>query len=406
MMISFLLEYTSLLGVEKGEFYMEKDAELAEISNNRNSPKQYKVLLIILGIIFTIFGALALTLTIYTWDKGLIANGVVLSGIPLGHLNIEDARAKLEENKKETLERPVHFAAAEKNLIISMGELGLTYNYDEALQQAYLVGRKGIIFNRAYSKFKASWGISIDSYHPWNDQSLRDALNKHIVPLNIPAKNARFTITSDNTLEIVPEELGKQADIDSLIASVKDSTLSQTEPIPIPFKNITPDITKTVLESLKMSGLLSNYTTHFDSNQIGRTQNIRLAAKAIDCTVLKPDEEFSFNQTVGPRTVEAGYQMAIIIEGDQFVPGLGGGVCQVSSTLYNAVEQANLTVSERSRHSKPIAYVPLGQDATVAYPTLDFKFKNNSGSYLLIRSNVTDNTLTFSIYGKPLPSGQ
>jgi len=379
---------------------VEKDAGLAEISQNLNSSNGHKVLLIIFGIIVTLIGTLALTLTIYTWDRGVLANGVVLSGIPLGHLSIKDAQERLEKNKKEILERPVHFVTAENNLLISMGELGFTANYDEALQQAYLIGRRGIILVKAYSKFKASWGISIDPHYQWNDQALGDALNKHIVPLNIPAKNAHFTIMPDNSMEIVPEEPGKQADINALSASVKNLSLNQTEAIPVPFKTLTPDVTKTELEHLKMTGLLSSYTTHFNSNQIGRTENIKLAAKAIDGTVLKPEEEFSFNQTVGPRTIEAGYQMAIIIEGDQFVPGLGGGVCQVSSTLYNAVERANLTVTERSRHSIAITYVPPGQDATVAYPTLDFKFKNNSGGYLLIRSNVTDDTLTFSIYGK------
>lgn len=116
--------------------------------------------------------------------------------------------------------------------------------------------------------------------------------------------------------------------------------------------------------------------------------------------VLKPGEEFSFNQTVGPRTVEKGYQMAMIIEGDQFVPGLGGGVCQVSSTLYNAVRKANLRVIERAHHSLSVTYVPPGQDATVAYPVLDFKFKNDSEGYLLIRSTLDNNTVAFNIFGR------
>ncbi|HWQ40450.1 MAG TPA: VanW family protein [Desulfosporosinus sp.] len=379
---------------------MEKENTLTEISKDLNSPKRHKVLLIILGILITLFGTFALTLAIYTWDRGLIAKGVVISGIPLGQLRLEDAQAKLEENRKEILNCPVHFATTGKTVSISKGELGLTDNYDEVFRQAHLIGRKGLIFERAYSKFKASWGISLDPHYQWNDQMLRDSINKNIVPLNSPAKNARFTITPDSVMDIVPEKLGKQVDIDTLIASVKNLPLTQSETIPIPYKDILPTITKAELEDLKMAGLLSSYTTYFNPNQIGRTENIRLAAKAIDLTVLKPEEEFSFNQIVGERTIEAGYQMAIIIEGDQFVPGLGGGVCQVSSTLYNAVQQANLTVSERSRHTIAITYVPPGQDATVAYPNLDFKFKNNSGGNLLIRSKVAGDSITFSIYGK------
>lgn len=379
---------------------MEEDAQSVQISNNPKPFKGQKLLPVILVITIIFLAVLGLGLTIYTWDRGVINQGVVISGIPLGHLRIEEAQKKLEENKKKILDCPVHFTTPGKTISISMGELGLSYNYDAALQQAYQIGRKGIIFRKAYSKFIASWGITCDPQYQWNQQSMKEALTKHIVPLSIPAEDARFTITADNSLEIIPDKLGRQADFDSLCAIIKKLTPNQKATIPIPFTEVTPGISTKELESLKTANLFSTYSTKFDSNLTGRTENIRLAAKTIDCKVLKPDQEFSFNQTVGPRTVESGYQMAIIIEGNEFVPGLGGGVCQVSSTLYNAVRLANLTVTERSGHSIPITYVPPGRDATVAYPDIDFRFKNDSGGYILIRSDVTDDTLTFSIYLK------
>jgi len=146
--------------------------------------------------------------------------------------------------------------------------------------------------------------------------------------------------------------------------------------------------------------LISKYSTYFDSAQVNRTENIRISAKAIDGKLLAPGERFSFNAVVGERTAEAGYKEALIIEGDVFTPGLGGGICQVSSTLYNAVLLGNLEIVERHAHSLPISYVPPGQDATVAYPFLDFKFKNSLKHYLLIRSLVEENTLNFWIYQK------
>jgi putative cell wall-binding protein len=142
----------------------------------------------------------------------------------------------------------------------------------------------------------------------------------------------------------------------------------------------------------------AQYTTYFDANQVNRTVNIRLATKALDGKRLAPGEQFSFNKSVGERTAEAGYKEALIIEGDVFTPGLGGGICQVSSTLYNAAVLANLEIVERHHHTLPISYVPPGQDATVAYPTLDFKFKNTTGATLLIRSSVEGGTLTFKLY--------
>ncbi len=143
---------------------------------------------------------------------------------------------------------------------------------------------------------------------------------------------------------------------------------------------------------------IAQYTTYFDASQINRTVNIRLAAKALDGKRLAPGERFSFNGSVGERTAEAGYKEALIIEGDVFTPGLGGGICQVSSTLYNAAILANLEILERHHHTLPISYVPPGQDATVAYPILDFKFKNTTGANLLIRSSVEGGTLTFKLY--------
>ncbi|MGC7871098.1 cell wall-binding repeat-containing protein [Desulfosporosinus sp. SYSU MS00001] len=145
---------------------------------------------------------------------------------------------------------------------------------------------------------------------------------------------------------------------------------------------------------------IAQYTTYFDPGLANRTENIRLAAKALDGKLLAPGERFSFNKSVGERTTEAGYKEALIIEGDSFTPGLGGGVCQVSSTLYNAVILAGLEIIERHRHTLPISYVPPGQDATVAYPELDFKFENNTAASILIRSFVGDNSLTFKLYKK------
>lgn len=155
-----------------------------------------------------------------------------------------------------------------------------------------------------------------------------------------------------------------------------------------------------IIDTETSSGLIAQYSTHFDSTLINRTENIRLAAKALDGKLLAPRERFSFNESVGERTAEAGYKEALIIVGNTFTPGLGGGVCQVSSNLYNAVILAHLEILERHRHSLPVDYVPPGQDATVSFPILDFRFRNSTDTYLLIRSFVQGNTLTFQLYGK------
>ncbi|ODA41770.1 peptidoglycan binding domain-containing protein [Desulfosporosinus sp. BG] len=278
---------------------MEEDASLAVNSSNPNLLKRYKARMITLGVVIILLGVLTVAFAIYTKDSGEIANGIVLE-IPLGKLNIEDAQSKLEQKRKEILDSLVHFTATGTNISINMKELGLNYNYDTALQQAYLIGRKGSIFEKAISRFKASRGITLNPEYQWNDQLLAEALNKYLLTLNTPAEDARFKIKPDNTLEIISEKSGRSVDIASLSASVKKFTLNQIEPepIPIPFNEISPTITKKELESLNMTTLLSNYATHFNPNQTGRTENIKLAAKAIDGTVLKPKQEFSFTRSL------------------------------------------------------------------------------------------------------------
>ena len=145
---------------------------------------------------------------------------------------------------------------------------------------------------------------------------------------------------------------------------------------------------------------ISEYSTHFDSNLVNRTVNIRLAAKALDGKILAPGKRFSFNESVGKRTTEAGFKEATIIEGNTYIAGIGGGICQVSSNLYNAVLLAHLEIIERHSHSLPVDYVPLGKDATVSFPVLDFKFRNSTDAYIQIRCIVKDNTLTIKLYRK------
>ncbi|WP_245684738.1 VanW family protein [Orenia metallireducens] len=154
------------------------------------------------------------------------------------------------------------------------------------------------------------------------------------------------------------------------------------------------------IEVYQITDIISTYTTYFDKSDINRYKNIEISAKKINGEMIMPGEIFSFNEVVGPRTKEAGYKEAIEIINGEFVQGIGGGVCQVSSTLYNSVLLANLEIIERDNHSRPVAYIPMGRGATVYYNYIDFKFRNNSGSPIIIISRIVNNKLTITILGK------
>ncbi|MEK4130426.1 VanW family protein [Solibacillus sp. FSL W8-0474] len=142
---------------------------------------------------------------------------------------------------------------------------------------------------------------------------------------------------------------------------------------------------------------VASFTTYFSSSETGRSRNIELSANALNNIIVGDGDTFSFNTMVGERSVSKGYQPAPEIINKQLVMGIGGGICQTSSTLFNAVDQLGVKMKERHHHSLNIGYVPTGRDATVSYDTLDFKFQNNSGAPFLIRTFYSKNTLTIEI---------
>ena len=144
---------------------------------------------------------------------------------------------------------------------------------------------------------------------------------------------------------------------------------------------------------------VSSFPTKYDASNTNRSGNLKIAADKINGTVLMPGQEFSFNEVVGKRTIEDGYRNAKIYENGQVVDGLAGGICQISSTLYNAVLLANLEITERRNHSFTTSYVPAGRDATVVYGVQDFKFKNSRKYPIKIGASVGNGIVEFKIQG-------
>ena len=160
-----------------------------------------------------------------------------------------------------------------------------------------------------------------------------------------------------------------------------------------------PAITSSKLE--KNIAVIGSYTTRILDKRDARLNNIHLAAERLDYEKVYPGEEFSFNGVLGKRTVKKGYEKAPIIikteKGPQKKYGMGGGICQLSSTLYNATRKSDLKITERHSHSKTVGYVPKGRDAMVAYGSSDLKFINDRSHPIMIRVFVSDNHLTVKI---------
>lgn len=167
----------------------------------------------------------------------------------------------------------------------------------------------------------------------------------------------------------------------------------------IALKYTYPEVTINDIGIEAFPDMLATFSTDYVASNTNRTTNLKLAADKIDGTVLMPGDVFSYNKVVGKRTEEAGFKNAAIYSDGQVVDGLGGGICQISTTLYDAVVKANLEIVDRTNHMFKTSYVPAGHDATVVYGSIDFKFKNSRDYPIKIISDVSGGVATVSIYG-------
>lgn len=215
--------------------------------------------------------------------------------------------------------------------------------------------------------------------------------------------NAKVRVGNNNMLEIVPHENGRQIDKDFLNETIKDINANENIVRTLPVTLIEPEITSEKLNENLFKDALATFKTYFLTDtqyNINRSENLRIAVECINGTILAPGDIFSFDKTLGERTEEKGYKPAKVFWGGEIIDSVGGGICQVSTTLYNAVLQADLDVLERHNHSFVVAYIPIGMDAAVAYQTIDFKFRNSSNWPIKIIGRMTpSNELVFTILG-------
>lgn len=203
--------------------------------------------------------------------------------------------------------------------------------------------------------------------------------NKIDQPMRNPTIDANGQIVPGQNRVILSEA--------EFMEKVKSLTYLDKEMV-LPIYEEEPTVKVEDLEGI-MNFVIGTYTTYFNPNVYGRAVNIELSSKAIDHYVLGPGDEFSFNKVVGERTREKGYQEAYEIINDEFILGIGGGICQTSSTLFNAIDHAGLGVIERHSHTQDIGYVPPNRDATVSWGGLDFKFVNTYDYPVLIKTTVS-----------------
>ena len=268
-------------------------------------------------------------------------------------------------------------------LIITSGEVGAALEIDEMKDMIV----KGIIdcsykdtcYNIVtYDEYPKP--IDVDKIHSEVYQEVKDAYY---------TTNPRMVYTEVQGIDFEDsvEDVKKQ------IASEKKDEYE------VPLKVTEPKVTTEDLGKEAFPDVLGSYDTNYATSNRDRTTNLRLAANKINGTVLMPGETFSYNKVVGERTIEAGYKEAAIYSNGEVTNGLGGGICQITSTLYNAVLYANLDIVQRQNHTFVPSYVKGGRDATVVYGSIDFKFKNNRDYPIKIYASVSGGVARITIRG-------
>ena len=245
-----------------------------------------------------------------------------------------------------------------------------------------------IVENAGYEAYNTIDGVLIKK----SDAGFVDALYTRV---SRPPINASIGMNEDKSTYIIGEVVGISVDKDDFT----DLYNSKNGIFSISSKPTFPELTTEDLDIEFYQDVLGTYTSEYNVNLINRTKNVSLAAEYVNGTIVMPGQIFSYNTIVGKRTAERGFRQATVYTGEGTEEGLGGGICQVSSTIYCAQLRANLKTVSRTNHSYTVTYVPLGQDATVSYGVLDYVFENDTNYPIKIETVVGGGKLTVNILG-------
>jgi len=302
----------------------------------------------------------------------------------------------------------------DKTATISANELEVSYDGKFAAEQAYTLGRSGNFLSDLYQKWQAAtYGTDLDVVFRFNSEVLEENLDYFASLVDLPAQDATFKFAKGVVTLFKPSKTGRALNRDKtrkmIMAYFEDLGQGKSKPLlyrlDLTVENINPEITTENSNDFGVKELVGVGTSKFAHSIPGRVHNVELAASRISGHLIAPDEIFSFNDALGDVSAATGFQSAYIIKDGRTVLGDGGGVCQVSTTLFRAALNAGLPIEERHAHAYRVSYYEQdsgpGLDATVFAPSVDLKFKNDTGKSLLIQATTdkTNYSLTFELYG-------
>lgn len=339
-----------------------------------------------------------------------IAMGVFVEDVDVSGMTKEEAKAAVDEYVAGKAEEKITLTVGEKELDVSRADLGVVWDNEEIIEEAFALGKSGNLIKR----YKALKDLEFDNKvyelaYTADSELIQTIITEKCTKYNQKAVNTGLKKTGSG-FEVVEGKQGvvvDEASATDVVLDYIENTYDGTA-VKIAIPTMITEPLGSAEELAKVKDLLGSFKTSFKTSDSDRSKNVRTGAGHIDGTVLYPGEIFSTYEYVNPFTEENGYAMAGSFLNGKTVDSLGGGICQVSSTLYNAVLNAELEVVERSPHSMMVTYVQASADAAIAGTYKDFKFKNSSDAPIYIEGYTTDGKqLVFNIYGmETRPSGR
>ncbi len=337
-------------------------------------------------------------------QENIIKTGIYAGDINLAGMDKEEATAAidayLEELKSVEL---TLLAAKDAQVKVTADDLGLYWANPEMIDEVLEIGTRGNVIER-YKVIKdlEHEGLNLSVEIDYDMQAISDVLTRRCMIYDVAAVDSGL-IRENDRFQIEIGRTGYALDVEKSIDIIHDFLMNEWDyrPTTIALNVAVTDYKGTEEELSKVKDLLGTYSTSFKTSGSYRSANVRNGCELIDGTLLYPGEEFSALEKVTPFTMENGYFPAGSYLDGQVVDSLGGGICQVTTTLYNAVLFSELEVTKRHNHSLTVSYVPLSYDAAIAESAgKDFKFVNNTDAPIYIEGVVKDKVLTFNIYGQ------
>ncbi|MFD3155845.1 VanW family protein [Haloimpatiens sp. FM7330] len=366
--------------------------------NNKTTKRGILYSLVAMGILALIGFMSYVYFTVNNYNN-LVYPGVKVGSVDLSGKTKNDALKLLKERygEKAIQQNQINLKSKNKTYTIDYSKLDAKYDIAGIIDEVFNYGKDLNIFQK-YNLIRNK-EKQYKMEFTYKSEPIKNVIDMIEKDTNCEPKNAYLKRKGTSDFEIIAGQEGMKVSVEKLKKDIKDK-INETEAgnftLDIPVKKIEPKVTKQKLSSV--NSLIASYNTSFRTSSYGRATNVRVATNSINGIILMPGEVFSFNDVVGPRTAERGYKNAAVIIGNKVEPGLGGGVCQVSTTLYNAVLKSGLKSVERTNHTLVSHYVPKGRDATVSYGSLDYKFKNTTEHPVYIEGYTANKVLYFNIY--------